>query len=101
MLEEAPVLLITGVTGLVGGELLKLLLPAKPGCRIAVLTRRPEKIAEFNLLRNVAALQGDITEPYLGLDDRTYAELKADITEVIHCAADTRFGLFVRMRAGG
>jgi nucleoside-diphosphate-sugar epimerase len=93
MLEEAPVLLITGVTGLVGGELLKLLLPARPGWRVVVLTRRPEKIAELNLVRDVAALRGDITEPYLGLDDRRYAELKADIIEVIHCAADTRFGL--------
>ena len=93
MLEKAPVLLMTGVTGLVGGELLKLLLSAKPGQCVVVLTRRPQKIAELNLVGDVAALQGDITEPYLGLDDRSYAELKAGITEVIHCAADTRFGL--------
>lgn len=93
MLEKAPVLLMTGVTGLVGGELLKLLLPARPGRSVAVVSRRPEKIAELNLVRDVAALRGDITEPHLGLDGRTYAELKACITEVIHCAADTRFGL--------
>jgi hypothetical protein len=90
---DAPVLLITGVTGLVGGELLKLLLPAKRGRCIGVLSRRREKIVELNLLRDVAALQGDIAHPDLGLDDRACAELKGSLREVIHCAADTRFGL--------
>jgi nucleoside-diphosphate-sugar epimerase len=90
---EAPVLLITGVTGLVGSELLKLLLAANRGRCIAVLSRGREEIVELNLLRDVAALQGDITDPDLGLDDRACAELKGSLTEVIHCAADTRFGL--------
>ena len=67
---EAPVLLITGVTGLVGSELLKLLLPTNRGRCIAVLSRGREEIVELNLLRDVAALQGDITDPDLGLDDR-------------------------------
>ena len=93
MLDKSPVLLITGATGFVGSELLRLLLPAKQGRRIVVLSRQRGKIAELNLIRDVAVLQSDITHPYLGLDHRAYADLKANITEVIHCAADTRFGL--------
>jgi nucleoside-diphosphate-sugar epimerase len=93
MLTESPVLLITGATGLVGGELLKVLRVAKPNRRIAALTRRSGKIADLNLTAGVVALQGDVTHPSLGLDHATYAQLTGSITEIIHCAADTRFGL--------
>lgn len=93
MLAEPPVLLLTGVTGLVGGELLKLLRVAKPSRRIAALTRHSGKIADLNSTGGVMALQGDLTYPSLGLDDRTYTQLTGSITEIIHCAADTRFGL--------
>ena len=93
VLDQSPVLLITGATGLVGSELLRRLLPAKQGRRIVVLCRQRAKIAEIKLIGDVAVLEGDISHPYLGLDPATYAGLKAGITEVIHCAADTRFGL--------
>jgi nucleoside-diphosphate-sugar epimerase len=93
MLPEPPVLLITGATGLVGGELLKLLRVANPNRRIAALTRQSGKVADLNLTAGAAALQGDVTYPSLGLDHRTYAQLTGSITEIIHCAADTRFGL--------
>jgi nucleoside-diphosphate-sugar epimerase len=93
MLAEPPVLLLTGATGLVGGELLKLLRVAKPGRRIAALTRQSGKFVDLNLTAGVVALQGDVTYPSLGLHDRTYAQLTGSITEIIHCAADTRFGL--------
>jgi nucleoside-diphosphate-sugar epimerase len=93
VLDQSPVLLITGATGLVGSELLRRLLPAKQGRRIVVLCRQRAKIAEIKLIGDVAVLEGDISYPYLGLDPATYAGLKAGITEVIHCAADTRFGL--------
>src|SRR5262249_13697944 len=86
-------LLLTGVTGLVGGELLKLLRVANPSRRIAALTRHSGTIADLNLTGGVMALQGDLTYPSLGLDDRTYTQLTGNITEIIHCAADTRFGL--------
>src|SRR5262249_36564495 len=92
MLAETPALLLTGVTGLVGGELLKLLRVANPSRRIAALTRHSGTIADLNLTDGVMALQGDLTYPFLGLDDRTYTQLTGNITEIIHCAADTRFG---------
>ncbi len=90
---QPPVLLLTGVTGLVGSELKSRLLVAQPERRLVAFTRQREKIPELNLITGVVALQGDITHPRLGLDDRTYAELRSGVTEIIHCAADTRFGL--------
>lgn len=93
MPEQASLLLLTGVTGLVGGEVLKHLLAAKPGRRLVVLTRQRERIPELNLIAGVVALCGDVTHPRLALDDRAHAELQGSVTEIIHCAADTRFGL--------
>jgi len=61
-------LLLTGATGLVGRELLKRL--ARP----VLAPARP---------------QYDIRLPLLGLEER---QLR-DVTEIIHCAADTRFSL--------
>jgi len=49
VLDQSPVLLITGATGLVGSELLRRLLPAKQGRRIVVLSRQRVKIAGFGL----------------------------------------------------
>lgn len=92
MLEARPTLLLTGGTGYVGSELLKLLLATKPARRIAVLTRQAHKIAELNAL-GVVALQGDIVHPDLALDYTTYSELNESTECIIHCAADTRFGL--------
>src|SRR5262249_1654132 len=73
-------------------QLLKLLLAAQPGRRIVVLTRQVDKIAQLNSM-GVAALQADIVHPFLALDDTTYGELNESIECIIHCAADTRFGL--------
>jgi long-chain acyl-CoA synthetase len=41
----------------------------------------------------VRVLRGDITLPQLGFDDETYAQLTRSTSEIIHCAADTRFGI--------
>ena len=66
-------LLLTGATGLVGGELL-----ARLGDRPVVLLKRPE---------------ADLTKPLLGLAEPRYAELQDAVTAIVHCAADTRFYL--------
>lgn len=90
MLKDEPVLLLTGATGLIGGALLKLLPISRPR-RFTILTRQLKKLDNSHGRLNV--LTGDITRPRFGLDGRTYAELKDSITEIIHCAADTRFGI--------
>ena len=91
-MNDAPVLLLTGATGLVGGSLLKLL-RADASRQCAVLVRAPEKARNINASSGLRILKGDITQPRLGLEDRHYAELCDTLTEIVHCAADTRFGI--------
>ena len=70
-------LLLTGATGLVGSELLPRRAAARPERRIIAL-QRPA---------------ADITRPGLGFDPATARDLHDSVTEIVHCAADTRFGL--------
>jgi len=84
-------LLLTGSTGYVGGALLGLL-SAVTSRQFVLLTRRPEQLEKVSRLGHFSLLQGDITRRHFGVSDHTYAELAEQITEIIHCAADTRFG---------
>ncbi len=92
MLNSSPTLLLTGGTGYVGSELLKLLLAVEPHRRIAVLTRQLHKITQLTSA-GIVALQGDIVHPALALGAATYGELNESLEGIIHCAANTRFGL--------
>lgn len=93
MLSREPALLLTGATGLVGGELLQRLLAARPDRRVVVLSRQAEKLASLSGCPQVSILQGDLTLPHLGLDPSTIRELQSSLTEIIHCAAEIRFGV--------
>lgn len=86
-------LLLTGATGLVGGELLCALAAANPNRRIGVLVRNPGKLRIEERLANVEVLHGDLTAPQLGLADAQIKQLRSDLAEVLHCAAETRFSL--------
>ena len=86
-------LLLTGATGLVGGELLRALSAANPNRRIGVLVRNPAKLRIEERLANVEFLHGDLTAQQLGLADTEIKQLQSDLTEVLHCAAETRFSL--------
>jgi nucleoside-diphosphate-sugar epimerase len=88
-----PILLLTGATGLVGHELLRRLLAARPELRVVALTRQPEKAAELSCIPGVTGLAGDLLQPGLGLDEVALGQLRSCLTEVLHCAAETRFGL--------
>ena len=93
MFSSDPTLLLTGATGLVGSELVPQLLSARPNRPLVVLTRHPEKIPELRLDPRVSAITGDITHPSIGLSPSDFTQLQESVTEIIHCAADTRFGL--------
>jgi len=74
----------------VGNALLPLLLHSRPERKIFVLTRSPE-IARCLANYNVTPIQGDLTQDNLGLTQSVIESIKESVTEVIHCAADTRF----------
>ena len=87
---SASGILLTGATGLVGGSLLRRLLQESP--------ERPV----YALVRNLAAgppcpgarlIQGDITQPRLGMAKEIYAGLCGSLGTIVHCAAATRFTL--------
>jgi nucleoside-diphosphate-sugar epimerase len=92
MRSDDPVLLLTGATGLVGSEVLHHLVATRPNRQIIVLARQRHKISRLDLHARVIPLQGDLTQPHLGLDDACFADLQRSVTEIMHCAADTRFG---------
>jgi nucleoside-diphosphate-sugar epimerase len=74
--------LLTGASGVVGRALLRRLRHHDVVC---LVHRSPVAGA------NVTTIHGDITEPMLGLAQRSYADLAAQVDAVIHCAAVTRF----------
>jgi nucleoside-diphosphate-sugar epimerase len=89
MCDDTSALLLTGATGLVGSALINILVRGRPR-RFLLLSRKTGNLD--NVVANSRPLHGDITHPRLGLDDQTYDDLKHSVTEIIHCAADTRFG---------
>ena len=99
-------ILLTGATGLVGGELLPRLLRAAPSATIHCLVRArdaatlelraAELIGDQRLspahARRVRVVAGDVRAADLGLGAR-HAELAGQIRAVVHTAASTRFDL--------
>jgi len=88
-----PVTFFTGATGLVGGELLQHFLDSTPNRRLIILARDPAKLALHNQNERVTVVEGDLTKPKLGLRYGALRRIKKEVTEIIHCAAQTRFGL--------
>lgn len=83
-------LLLTGVTGLLGGALLHLMRQRNPGRAIVGLVRRPEQALRL-AQAGVPAVMGDLSQSMLGLHPDDYADLTRSLTEIIHGAADVRF----------
>jgi nucleoside-diphosphate-sugar epimerase len=87
----AATLLMTGATGLVGGHLYRQFLTTRPELRFVLLTRCPKRIAAPFRDGRTLILYGDLREPELGISSGTRRQLQAEVTEIIHCAANTRF----------
>jgi len=88
-----PVTFFTGATGLVGGELLHHLLNSTPDRRVIILARDPNKVALQGQDGRLTVVEGDLTRPRLGLRYGVLRRIRKEVTEIIHCAAQTRFGL--------
>ena len=99
-------ILLTGITGSVGSEVVRWLSSQEQGLSITALirARSPEElrrrwqqaVAEVPASANREGnrwrpLAGDITLPNLGLSDTEAFALRKDITHIIHAAADVRF----------
>ena len=95
--------LVTGGTGALGRELVRRL-ARDPGARVVVLSRAardPERIAAGDPLveslgwsDGVRVVRGDVLAGgELGLSSVAREELSREVTDVLHCAAATRFNL--------
>ena len=89
-------IVLTGATGALGGELLTRLLLR--GERIVCLARRrgeetPQKRIEriIGKHENVKVLSGDICEPWCGIGEDEIVRLRGKITKVVHAAASISF----------
>lgn len=82
-LKRGKALLLTGAAGVVGQALLSRLKESEVIC---LVHRRP--IAERP---GLVSVQGDITQPKLGLSRADYGALAKHVDAVIHCAAVTDF----------
>jgi nucleoside-diphosphate-sugar epimerase len=102
--------LITGATGLIGGEVAWRLMRA--GRRVWCVVRCPSFADAAARLEHrfavsgvgcdwskVVALPGDISVPKLGFDKNTLAHLRTNCGVVVHCAADTSFAADNRCEA--
>jgi len=82
-------ILLTGATGALGRELVPELLRQPDVERIYVLLRRTP---HHSLPERVVPVSGDIREPHsLGLSMTQLDRVRANVTTILHAAADTRF----------
>jgi long-chain acyl-CoA synthetase len=97
-------ILLTGATGFLGTQIARQILSNSDAKIIALLRSPGPSTAQQRLQREwydwpdlhseiggrVQALAGDVTLPYLGVDEDRYGRLVARVTHIIHAAADIR-----------
>lgn len=101
-MAEARTLLITGVTGTLGKEMIKELILTTED-KLYVLVRRKGRHSHWDRMRKILAaanlerylgtriqvLDGDVTLPQLGISDENLSVLRSEVTEFFHVAALT------------
>lgn len=106
MLDAKSNVFVTGVTGLIGGEMLRTLITEpignvwaliratteqSPAIRLAQRLSRSGAPAALPIQRAPKAVAGDVTLERLGLSDTDYREIARDVDIIIHSAAETSF----------
>ncbi len=84
--------LITGATGLLGKSCLPRLI-AHHGPKQIIALVRPGRDVSSLLETGITTVEGDITQPDLGLARDQYRRLSSSIRTIIHSAADIRFNI--------
>ncbi len=84
-----PRVLVTGGTGVVGRPLVAALLAM--GREVWVLSRKVPRHGEFLAHPACTHLQGDVSQPQLGLAPEPYRALADSVTTIFHLAARTDF----------
>jgi len=99
-MKSEELILVTGSTGFVGTQLVRVLLEQQPNATLALLIRdragqsgqqRADAFVPSEEKSRVQVFSGDVSQPGCGLDAATYARLQAATTRVVHSAATVRF----------
>jgi long-chain acyl-CoA synthetase len=99
-MNSEELILVTGATGFLGVQLVRVLLARQPQARLALLIRdragqpgqqRADLIVPPAERSRVQVYSGDVGQPNCGLDAASYQRLSAETTRVIHSAATVRF----------
>ncbi len=105
-LQSSSNVLVTGVTGLIGGEIVRTLVRRKlgrlrvlvrpgasagPHARFVERMRRSGDSEVQTLAAGVEVLPGDVREPLWGLRPGDRERIQNEVDVLVHCAADTSF----------
>lgn len=93
-------IVITGATGFLGAQLVRVLLDRHPDAHLSLLVRdkrgqsghdRVAALVPHSAMDRIETLSGDVSLPRFGLSEPGYANLLSEATRVIHSAATVRF----------
>lgn len=96
--KESGSILLTGVTGFLGIHVLREIL-LQTDKKVYCLVRKPEKLEKYIAkyinesfdIERIIPIIGDITDDKLSLSEESYNEILADISDIIHCAANVSY----------
>ncbi len=105
-LQSASNILVTGATGLIGGEILQRLARMPLGKLWAMVRPRPDvdlraritdrlaRSGDFSepwFPKRIEVIAGDVSRPGWGVEVNTAQTLRRELDMIVHCAADTSF----------